>query len=123
MPRESKRIYKFDGIRYWAEEGLITLYDEKDGTSRRIKPDDFLERATALGKQATREKHYREEQKFLNTADEMEKCAAEAIAQGDPSDPKVQQYEYKHGVYKKAYAQVTKAISEKRAPKKRGLIF
>ena len=104
--KESRKIYRFDDLAYWAENGMITLVDERDGDSRRIPPDKFFDRAQAIGLQARRESHPRERIKFENTANDMEKCILEAIAQGDPTSPEVQKYNARHKKYKKAMLHV-----------------
>ena len=81
------------------------MVDEKDGSTRNITPSDFLDRAEAIGRQWKRARWADERNEFIKAANEMEKCAAEASAQGDPTDQKVSDYHRRHKTYRKPWSQ------------------
>ncbi len=97
----SRYVYRFDNLIYWAERGMITLKDERDGTSKRIRITVWAERADSIGKEGLRCVYPSERDKFANTANEMIKCCEQAAAQGDPMDPEVQAYHGRHRNLKK----------------------
>lgn len=125
--RESRKVYKFDSMRYWAENGMVTFVDERDGSYRRIGCQDFLERAQSIGACSKRAEHPSEREKFIRVANEMEACASEAHNQGDPLDPAFQAYSVRHKLYKQAMtlieASAASPIIQRPDPAKKPLNF
>lgn len=102
--KQGRKYYKFDDLRYWAENGMICLHDERDESRSHIDPLTWLERAEAVGMEAESCIYPSERDKFTNTANEMEACSAEAIAMGNPLDPMVQAYWVKHKSLRRPFA-------------------
>lgn len=91
-----RKMYRHKQQLYGAKGGMIMIFDERDGTSATCDPNEFLLRAEALGLEASRCVYPTERKELEDAANEMEACAAEAAAQGNPLDPAVQAYYARH---------------------------
>lgn len=91
-----RKLYRFKQQLFGAKSGLIYIFDERDGTQAVATCDDFLARAEALGLEAARCVYGSERSELVNGANDMEACAAEAAAQGDPTDEHVLEYYRRH---------------------------
>ena len=94
--RNGKTLYRHKRTLYGAAGGLVRIYDERDGSQSVCDPNEFSLRAEALGLEAARCVYPSERQELEDAANEMEKAAAEAVAQGNPLDPAVQAYHARH---------------------------
>ena len=85
----TKKAYKYNQIEFWAEHGLINIYDGRDG-SNKVEPTAVMrKRAKALFEEASRAQHYDDKQKLISAARDIMLCIQEAKEQGDPTDPRV----------------------------------
>lgn len=91
-----RKMYRHKKQLFGAKGGLILIFDERDGSRATCTVDEFQARAEALGLEASRCVYPTERQELITAANEMEACAAEAAAQGDPTDPHVQAYHARH---------------------------
>ena len=91
-----RRMFRFRSQLFGAKGGLVHIFDERDGTRSVCDPDEFLARAEALGREAAYCIYADERKELIDAANDMEACAAEAAAQGNPLDPKVQAYYARH---------------------------
>ena len=91
-------VRKFRDLSFFACEGLIAIYDARDGEYVVAAPDDFTYRADGLAAKSRTARHesemklwqrleQRQTEQFANDARAASK---EAKAMGDPSDPLVQ---------------------------------
>lgn len=91
------RVYRFTWLRFWADGGMIYIYDEKKGGLTSISPDTAEARASALGEESRVEEKYGDERRDLeNAANDLRECAARARAQGSPLDPGYQNWLSRH---------------------------
>jgi len=91
-----KRMYRYKQQLFGARGGLIMIFDERDGSRTTATCDEFQARAEALGLEAAHCVYADERKALEDAANCMEACAAEAAAQGDPTDPAVQEYHRRH---------------------------
>jgi hypothetical protein len=94
--RNGKRMFRHRQQLFGAAGGLVRIFDERNGTTASCDPVEFLMRAEALGLEAARCVFPSERTELENAANEMEQAAADAAAQGNPLDPKVQAYHARH---------------------------
>lgn len=112
MAREGQ-IYRYKQLEFWAEAGAIRCIHHgrlKQGLGEEdffhtITVRDWLERAEAMGREAARAVG-QEHTELKNQADLMTLCAMEAIAQGDPLDPKVSAHRRKHKEFRAPFCVV-----------------
>lgn len=84
-----KKTYKYNQIEFWAEGGLINIYDNRDG-SKKVEPTAVMrKRAKALFEESTRVQHQDEKTQIIAAARDIMLCIQEAKEQGDPTDPRV----------------------------------
>ena len=92
-------------LEFYAERGMITLIDmdraasddyTADETIKRLSPGDFLKRAVAV-RMSTPDNYDDRHSAASKLLEEAKIVVKEAIAQGDPTDPKVQEHHAKHG--------------------------
>jgi hypothetical protein len=103
MAREG-RHYRYKHLEFWAQGGLITIIDRNragdsekqlDEYAQRMPPRDFIKRAIAA--RITGKDFYPSEDHLLTRMLEDATAAVkEALAQGDPTDPAVQEHTIKH---------------------------
>jgi hypothetical protein len=85
----TKKAYKYNQIEFWAEHGLINIYDGRDGSTK-VEPTAVMrKRAKALFEEASRAQRYDDKQKLISAARDIMLCVQEAKEQGDPTDPRV----------------------------------
>ncbi len=94
--QNGKRMFKYKQQLFGARGGFIYIFDERDGTTSCTNCNEFLARAEALGLEASRCVFGDERDELTNAANDMEACAADAAAQGDPLDLDVQAYHARH---------------------------
>lgn len=85
----TKKVYKYNQIEFWAENGFIQIYDGRDGSQKAELTSVMRGRAKALFEEASRATYHDEKNKLLEAARDIMLCIQEAKEQGDPSDPKV----------------------------------
>lgn len=90
------RHYYFQDMEYWAQGGMIHIYDHRDDTMESVSPPRFLARAIAMGGEIPYEIYSDERKDKERLCNEMQKCVAEAVVQGDPTDPEVSEYKLRH---------------------------
>lgn len=96
MVKNGKKLYRHRQLLFGAAGGMIRVFDERDGTTTSVPVDEFQARADALGREAARCVYPSERKALTDAAVEMAAAAAEAAAQGDPFDPRVQAYYARH---------------------------
>lgn len=82
-------------LHYWAEGGMVCMEDDGTGEFYVVTVRDWLLRARAISAMARRA-NYQERVDLQRTVENMVACAKEARTQGDPLDPKVQEWYRKH---------------------------
>ena len=104
IPKDS--AYTAYGLEFWPERGMITvaILDKAEDSNctadeafKRIKPIEFLKRAAAVllyhRNETVPSSELNKAERFMAAA---EKAVKTAIAQGDPTDPKVIGHAIKH---------------------------
>jgi hypothetical protein len=99
-------VLSFRDLRYWAQDGMVSIMDEKNGELKQEAPMTMRYRAVALAKEAESMKerggHYADERKeLLVAARDLMTVVKAAEDQGCPLDPRVmqQQIEERKRVY------------------------
>lgn len=116
------KVYKFRGLRFYAQNGFICLHDEDDGTFLVLTRREFLERAAALSDEVKRLRVMAAEnpgRKFLSEdrmdiqfgIENMIECTKEAKEQGDRTDPEVDAWFAKHRPNKKSKISLASAAN------------
>jgi len=85
---------------FYAQNGMIVMEDEGNGDFFVVTRREFLERAQALNRMNSRERHADQRDKINRTVEEMICCVKDAKFQGDPLDPRVQEWYLKHRPWK-----------------------
>ena len=93
---KSSKRHIYQDLIFWADRGMIAMEDRRDGSYKRASPEDFDARAEAIGAESRRCYYPLERAAMQAVANTMKRVIAEAIAQGCPLDPKVQEYDAKH---------------------------
>lgn len=103
--KESK-VLSFRDLRYWAQDGMVYIIDERSGEMKTEAPMVMRYRAIALAREADsmrqRTGHYKDEMKeLLLAAKGLMEIVQAAEEQGTPSDPDVlrRQVEERKKVY------------------------
>ncbi len=91
-----RRLYRHKQLLFGAQRGFIVVFDERDGTTNKVDCAEFELRAEALGLEAARCVYGPEREELIDAANCMEAAVADAMAQGNPLDPKVQAYHARH---------------------------
>lgn len=86
------KVFRYQDLRFWHEDGLIGFVNEKEGKEKRLVPSEGRLRARAARAEAVRMMqsggHYRDETKaLLRFALEMMDCVKQAETSGCPLDP------------------------------------
>ncbi len=99
-------VLTFRDLRYWAQDGMVAIMDEKNGELKYEAPMTMRYRAVALAKEADSMKdrggHYVDERReLLSAARDLMSVVRAAEEQGCPLDPRVlqQQVEERRKVY------------------------
>lgn len=101
------KCYTYRGLKFYAQNGFISLHDESTGEFYVLTRREFLERAAALGEEAKRLRAMmaanpdrkwmvQDRMDLQNGVDMMLAAAREAKEQGDRTDPKVDEWFIKH---------------------------
>jgi hypothetical protein len=85
----TKKIFKYNQIEFWAENGFVQIYDGRDGSQKAELTSVMRTRAKALFEEASRATYQDEKKRLLEAARDIMLCIQEAKEQGDPTDPKV----------------------------------
>lgn len=85
----TKKVYKYGQMEFWAEDGLIQIQDGRDGSHKTETTKVMRGRAKALFEEAGRSTYNDEKNKLLEVARDIMLCIQEAREQGDPTDPGV----------------------------------
>ena len=85
---KTKNIYKYNQIEFWAEDGLIQINDERDGSQKAETSAAMRPRAKALFEEASRATYADEKRALMGAARDIMLCIQEAREQGDPTDPR-----------------------------------
>lgn len=107
-PIQTGRVYRFEGLEFFAFCGMIRVIDNRSkgrGRVQDIAPADFLQRAEALYAEIPHQVYWDEKFRFRKMAQEVEECCAEAARQGDPTDPRVRAFHIRHRTFKKSLVQ------------------
>lgn len=92
----SDKVYNYIDLTFWAESGVVIVVDDRDGSRNAVSPTSWHERALAIGREASRAQYYKEKIAMRTVANDMIRCAQEAVDMGDPTDPKVIEYQARH---------------------------
>ena len=99
-------VLTFRDLRYWAQDGMVAIMDEKNGELKYEAPMTMRYRAVSLAKEAESMKdhggHYVDERReLLSAARDLMTVVRAAEDQGCPLDPRVlqQQVEERKRVY------------------------
>jgi hypothetical protein len=99
-------VLTFRDLRYWAQDGMVAIMDEKDGQLKFEAPMTMRYRAVSIAKEADSMRlhggHYVDEQReLLKAARGLMEVVKSAEDQGCPLDPNVlqQQVEERKRVY------------------------
>jgi hypothetical protein len=100
------KVLSFRDLKYWAQDGMVYIIDERSGEMKIEAPMVMRYRAIALAREADsmrqRQGHYRDEIKeLLLAAKGLMEVILAAEEQGTPTDPEVlrQQVEERRKVY------------------------
>lgn len=99
-------LFTFRDLRYWAQDGMVYIVDERDGEIKTEAPMTMRYRALSFAREADSMRHsgghYTSERKeLLTAAKNLMQVVLNAEAQGCPLDPRVlqQQVEERKKVY------------------------
>lgn len=99
-------VLSFRNLKYWAQDGMVYIIDERDGEIKTEAPMTMRYRAISFAREAESMKdrggHYQDERKeLLNAAKNLMQVIKTAEEQGCPLDPNVmlQQMEERKKVY------------------------
>jgi hypothetical protein len=84
----TKKLYKYNQIEFWAEDGFIKIYDGRDGSEKAEPTTVMRKRAKALFEEASRATYVDEKKALMGAARDIMLCIQEAQEQGDPTNPK-----------------------------------
>lgn len=103
--KESK-VCSFKDLRYWPQDGMVYVMDERNGSMNTVAPMTMRYRAKSFAEEAERMRqkggHYEDERKaLLKAARSLIEVVQAAEDQGCPLDPKVmrEQAEERKKVY------------------------
>lgn len=103
--KESK-VYSFRDLRYWAQDGMVMIADERTGEFKAEAPMTMRYRALSFAREANamgaNSGHYQDEKReLLRAAKGLMEVIQAAEEQGCPLDPRVmqQQAEERRKVY------------------------
>ncbi len=91
-----RRLYKFRQIEFFASTGSVLFFDNRTGKSERLDPEQAKLRGKSMGAVAKKMASPESRRELENLANDIEKCAEHALAQGSFWDPKVQEYHERH---------------------------
>ena len=84
-----KKSYKYNQIEFWAENGLVNIYDDRDGSTKVETISVMRTRAKALFDESSRAQNGYDKKKLIEAARDIMLCIQEAREQGDPTDARV----------------------------------
>lgn len=84
-----KKSYKYNKIEFWAENGLVNIYDDRDGSTKVETIKVMRSRAKALFDEAARAQNDYDKKKLIGAARDIMLCIQEAREQGDPTNARV----------------------------------
>ena len=104
MAKKEGPHYRFQRLEFYANQGMITLIDldkaadsdvPPDEAIQRLRPGQFMERVIAV-RMGTQDEYKDEAWKASQLLEQAAAACKLAKAQGDISDPKVQEHHRKH---------------------------
>lgn len=95
------RVYRYIDMRFWAQDGVVHVIDERDGRENTVNPEDWKDRAHAMAAEISRCQFPNERIRVTEIVNAMIACATEASAQGSPFDQDAVAYQCRHKTYKK----------------------
>lgn len=113
------KVYKYQGLRFWAEGGIVKILDTRDGTITNIAATVWHNRAKAIGDEGDHCNYSDERQEHYDCANAMRACAAEARYQGDPTDASFEEYRVRHKEWLRTTLLVNNQYQNIRTPEKR----
>jgi hypothetical protein len=103
---KDNKVYSFRDIRYWAQDGMVMIVDERTGEIKSEAPMTMRYRAISFAKESesmgANSGHYQDERReLLRAARSLMDVVKAAEEQGCPLDPRVmqQQTEERRRVY------------------------
>jgi hypothetical protein len=116
------KCYTYRGLKFYAQNGFVSLHDEETGEFFVLTRREFLERAAALSQEVTQLRQMmtvNPSKKWLasdrvdlqNGVDMMIAAAREAKEQGDRTDPEVDAWFMKHRPNRKSRVSLASAAN------------
>jgi len=103
---KNSKVFSFRDLRYWAQDGMVAIIDEKAGDIKYEAPMTMRYRAVSFAREAEHMKdrggHYVDERReLLQAAKNLMEVIKAAEDQGNPMDPDIrrQQAEERKRVY------------------------
>jgi hypothetical protein len=103
---KDNKVFAFRDLRYWAQDGMVMIADEKTGEFKAEAPMTMRYRAISFARESdsmgANSGHYQDERReLLSAAKNLMEVVKTAEAQGCPLDPRVmqQQVEERRRVY------------------------
>ena len=90
------RHYYYESLEFWAQGGMVHLFDHRDGTYKSLSPRSAVERARSIGN-IVKMIHFGDERLANeNMCNNLIRCAKEAWSYGDPTDQGVNLHHLRH---------------------------
>lgn len=87
----ARKVFKYKRVSFWAEDGMVQTYDDRDGSFKEHAPMEFMARGHNFGdEEAAVEMYHDEAHRLKMLANDIQACVDQALRQGDPTNPKVQ---------------------------------
>lgn len=83
------KIYKYGRVEFWAENGVVMVFDGRTEQVREVAALEFLKRGASFEHESSVEKYFDEANNLMNLACNVKACVDQALRQGDPTNERV----------------------------------
>ncbi len=93
---QGRKMYKFRQIEFFAKNGAVYMFDNRNGHSEKIDPEEIERRAESQGEASKRMTDPQVRSELEKLANDLRECAARARDQGSLWDERVQAHVEMH---------------------------